>query len=207
MFTPENDSRMQFDIFTMDFCLQSALQHLFIRCHELDALHNMKNVRIFCKRGKGDLRIALIDVRCLYLKNEMWLSIMRAIKNSDFFIFMSSSEVTLGNILHLSLKQPVSNIKRDLINMLEKRLCNRTRNHYDLMSPLNISERDLFVQMAGNVDILQVQKMTGIKNKKIYQVRAGIMRKFNINNKKEFNLILRLYDFLEYVNCRGSSIC
>lgn len=204
MTPPEINSRIMFDIVTMDFYLQSALQHIFSKGHELDALLKLRRQTTFGQCITNELRIALIDVRCLYVKNDTWMSIIRTIKSSDFYILMSWSEVSPGKILHLSLRKPIGKIKSDLINMLKKKICNRARNEYHFISTLSMIERTLFVMMASNVDTCQVQALVDIKKKNIYQVRSRIMKKLNVNSKRDFHIMLKLYDFFEYINNRGS---
>ncbi|EPO1791614.1 LuxR C-terminal-related transcriptional regulator [Cronobacter turicensis] len=204
MTPPEIKNRIMFDIVTMDFYLQSALQHIFSEGHELDTLLKLRRQTTFYQCVTDELRIALIDVRCLYVKNDTWMSIVRTIKSSDFYILMSWSEVSPGKILHLSLKKPIGKIKSDLTNMLKKKICNRTRNEYHFTSAFSMVERTIFVMMANNVDNCQVQALMDIKKKNIYQVRSRIMKKLNVTSKKELYIMLKLYDFFEYLNNRGS---
>ncbi|HBV8970903.1 TPA: hypothetical protein ACGRM4_005213 [Klebsiella oxytoca] len=164
-------------------------------------------LRVLCDVGLGWLqragteneeavRVMLVDTACLWGPAEERKRLLSRIREVDAYAFMSYSGAIFDGVPHLRLDRPLPEVRRELVRLVTGLTTGSLPGTPALFSRLNASERQVVLFLMCGYGIREMHESLGLNIKSVYRMRAEVMRKYRLTNRRELYTLLRVYDVL-----------
>lgn len=200
---------VQVEVLTSNRYLKKSLVSLIENYNELNIeVKKSDYISGFLKKEEPSC-LVLIDLDYICSNQRSWCAIYRSLSTSDYYAFISLADMHLDHIPFISLSGSIDRIKKEMMICFKyyKNKRNHSTHKQTLACLTHLERKVLFFMMLG-YNVVDICSVLGKCRKTVYRYRANIMKKMNLNNKKELYFMLKLCEFMEYCSFKekGSSV-